>query len=207
MGGTNFNFYIAKQLPAPKPQELSHLFCGTTYMDFIVPRVLELTYTSWELESFAYDLGYFGPPFKWDDERRFLIRCELDAALFHLYFKPNDDGSWRRALKADGHPHDETPEEFEDLLSHFPTPREAIDYIMETFPIVKSNDEKAHDEYRTKRTITEIYDAIIKATQAKSAYQTPLDPPPGPPLDAQGNFAVPAEDSLTPHIHPSNSAG
>src|SRR5690606_33822645 len=27
----------------------------------------------------------------WDDERRFLIRCELDAAFFHLYGIERDD--------------------------------------------------------------------------------------------------------------------
>jgi len=47
--------------------------------------VLELCYTSWDLESFAKDFGYIGPPFQWDEDRRFLLRCELDAAFFHLY--------------------------------------------------------------------------------------------------------------------------
>ena len=30
------------------------------------------------------DLFYedIGPPFRWDEERRFLLRCELDAAFF-----------------------------------------------------------------------------------------------------------------------------
>ena len=49
----------------------------------IVPRVLELTYTAWDLEGFARDCGYDGPPFRWDEERRFMLRCELDAAFFH----------------------------------------------------------------------------------------------------------------------------
>ena len=30
-------------------------------------------------------MGYAGLPFIWDTERRFFIRCELDAAFFHLY--------------------------------------------------------------------------------------------------------------------------
>lgn len=34
---------------------------------------------------FASDCGYEGPPFRWDPERRFLLRAELDAAFFHLY--------------------------------------------------------------------------------------------------------------------------
>ena len=31
------------------------------------------------------DCRWDGPPFHWDDCRRFLLRCELDAAFFHLY--------------------------------------------------------------------------------------------------------------------------
>jgi hypothetical protein len=37
------------------------------------------------LEPFARDCGYAGPPFRWDEARRFLLRAELDAAFFHLY--------------------------------------------------------------------------------------------------------------------------
>jgi hypothetical protein len=47
--------------------------------------MLELTYTAWDLEGFAADLGYRGPPFRWDDERRALLRAELDGCFFHLY--------------------------------------------------------------------------------------------------------------------------
>lgn len=60
----------------------------------IVARVLELSYTSWDLESFARALGYEGPPFRWDPERRFLLRAELDAAFFHLYGISRDDASY-----------------------------------------------------------------------------------------------------------------
>jgi hypothetical protein len=43
------------------------------------------------MESFARDLGDDGPPFAWDEERRFAIRAELDAAYFHLYGVDRDD--------------------------------------------------------------------------------------------------------------------
>lgn len=49
------------------------------------------TYTAWVLEAFAKDCGYDGPPFRWDEERRFLLRCELDAAYFHLYGAKHED--------------------------------------------------------------------------------------------------------------------
>jgi hypothetical protein len=58
---------------------------------FIVPRVLELTYTAWDLQPFAQDVGYDGPPFIWNEDRRFLMRCELDALYFHLYGIVRDD--------------------------------------------------------------------------------------------------------------------
>lgn len=62
--------------------------------DFLLPRVLELTYTAWDLEAFAQDCGYGGPPFRWDDERRFRLRAELDAAYFHLYGIARDDADY-----------------------------------------------------------------------------------------------------------------
>ena len=61
---------------------------------WILPRVLELTYTAWDLEPFAKDCGYDGPPFRWDPERRFLLRAELDAAFFHLYGIGRDDADY-----------------------------------------------------------------------------------------------------------------
>lgn len=128
--------------------------------DFISPRVLELTYTAWDMQAFARDMGYEGAPFVWDEKRRFLMRCELDALYFHLYGIGRAD----------------------------------VDYIMETFPIVKRKDEAAHGDYRTKRVILEMYDAMAdlptmcvpapKEEQGEmdapdvSRWVTPLDPPP-----------------------------
>ena len=61
---------------------------------WILCRGLELTYTAWDLEPFARDCGYAGPPFRWDEERRFLLRAELDAAFFHLYGLNRDDTAY-----------------------------------------------------------------------------------------------------------------
>jgi hypothetical protein len=43
------------------------------------------------MKGFARDLGDTGPPFVWDEDRRFAIRAELDAAYFHLYGVDRDD--------------------------------------------------------------------------------------------------------------------
>jgi len=65
------------------------------------------------------------------------------------------------------------------LTTAFPTPRHAVAYIMDTFPIVKRKDEaKFNGDYRTKRTILEIYDALAESMQIGKAYQTRLNPAP-----------------------------
>jgi hypothetical protein len=95
MGGTNLTYGYLKQLPILLPSAYS-IPCpwepsSGSIADWIKPRVLELVYTSRSLEPFARDLGYSGAPFAWDAERRFALRCELDAAFFHLYGISRDD--------------------------------------------------------------------------------------------------------------------
>jgi len=84
-GGANMNFYIVKQLPVLPP--LAYLQkpfpTAAPYIALVMPRILELTYTATEMSSYAKDLGYDGPPFAWDDDRRLALRCELDA--IHAY--------------------------------------------------------------------------------------------------------------------------
>ncbi|HWB30630.1 MAG TPA: hypothetical protein VG736_09025 [Vicinamibacterales bacterium] len=46
------------------------------------------------------------------------------------------------------------------------------------FPIVKRKDEAAYGEYRTKRLILEIYDAMAEAAHTGIPYETRLHPPP-----------------------------
>ena len=92
IGGTDLSYFIIKQLPVLPPAEFGTELCGSqTYTEFIAPRVLELSYTAWDLQPFADDFGYEGPPFRWEPERRFLLRCELEAALFHLYHLDRDE--------------------------------------------------------------------------------------------------------------------
>jgi hypothetical protein len=94
LGGNNMLHFIVQQLPVLPPEtyyEYAPWQPNQTLRDWILPRVLELTYTAWDLEPFARDCGYSGPPFRWDEERRFLLRCELDAAYFHLYGISRED--------------------------------------------------------------------------------------------------------------------
>ncbi|MBN1843816.1 MAG: N-6 DNA methylase [Deltaproteobacteria bacterium] len=152
VGGIHLNFFIVRQLPCPRPLDLQEwrLEVGL--------RVLELTYTSTDMGTLAQNLwnsiyssdGKPRPlldPFKWDEERRFKIRCELDAMFFHIYGIERDN----------------------------------VDYIMETFPIMKRKDEQKYGEYRTKRVILECYNAMAEAMKTGRPYQTILDPPAADP--------------------------
>ena len=94
VGSTSLNYFILKQLPVLPPTTYRTAAAwddGRMLRDWILPRVLELTFTAFDLEPFARDVGYDGSPFRWDADRRFLLRCELDAAFFHLYGLSRDD--------------------------------------------------------------------------------------------------------------------
>ena len=185
VGGNHLNFFIAKQIPVIPPDVFADYApwgCKDEMLqDWFLPRILELTYTAWDLQPFARDCRHDGPPFRWDDERRFLLRCELDAACFHLYLPADDRGNWIRAQQANGCPHDESKEELAELTAHFPTPRDAVDYIMDTFPIIRRRDEKQHGEYRTKRQILKCYNAMQTAIASGDPYSTILIPPAADP--------------------------
>ena len=88
IAGTNLSFFILKQLPVLPPttyQAPTPWLDGDAPAAWIRSRVLELSYTAYDLAPFAVDLGDHGAPFHWDDDRRFTTRAELDAAFFHLY--------------------------------------------------------------------------------------------------------------------------
>lgn len=53
--------------------------------------------------------------------------------------------------------------------------RDDVDYIMDTFPIVKRKDEAQFGEYRTKRLILEIYDQLAEAERTGVPYESPID--------------------------------
>lgn len=90
LGGLHLSDFVVEQLPVPIDLErVLHAESGIHL--FILPRVLELSYTSQDTLEFAKDLGFDGAPFIWDEERRFWLRAELDAAFFHLYGIDRDD--------------------------------------------------------------------------------------------------------------------
>ncbi len=90
-GGTHLNFFIVKQLPVLPPETYEREINGERLAEWVTRRALELTYTSWNMQPLARDLGYEGPPFTWDEERRAYLRGELDGLYAHLYGLSRDD--------------------------------------------------------------------------------------------------------------------
>lgn len=156
VGYIHLQYIQMKQIPLlpptifdqPAPWQLS-----LTLADWLKPRVLELTYTAEDMRPFAEDMGYDGDPFPWNEERRAQIRAELDAAFFHLYLPANADGTWQKSGN-------ETDAEYKELVDVFPMPRDAVEYVMESFPIAKRKDIEKYGQYRVKELILHYYDLM-----------------------------------------------
>ena len=92
--GQNLNLFILEQLPVIASDNYERRFGNKTAREIVQDHVLRLTYTSHDMEPFARDLGYNGPPFKWDPEERRHLRARLDALYFHLYGISNHDAEY-----------------------------------------------------------------------------------------------------------------
>ena len=92
--GTAMNWFIVEQLPVIAPEDYDRRFGDTTARELVRDHVLRLTYTAHDMEPFARDLGYDGPPFIWDAEERRHLRARLDALYFHLYGLDRDDADY-----------------------------------------------------------------------------------------------------------------
>jgi len=133
VGGTHLNYFIFKQLPVLPPDRYTD-----ADLAYILPRVLELTYTAHDLAPWARDLGYEGPPFAFDPERRARLRAELDAYYARLY------GLTREELRYILDPADVMGE----------------DYPSETFRVLKNNEIRQFGEYRTGRLVLAAWDTL-----------------------------------------------
>jgi hypothetical protein len=133
IGGTTLNYFLAKQLPVLPPEIYTH-----DDLHFIIPRVLELTYTAHDIKPWALDLGFDGPPFTFNPDRRAVLRAELDAWYAKLY------GISR------------------EVLCYILDPASVMgaDYPSETFRVLKNSEEKEFGEYRTRRLVLAAWDAL-----------------------------------------------
>jgi hypothetical protein len=133
VGGTSLTYFYLKQFPVLSPDRYTE-----ADLAFIVPRVLELTYTAHDLQPWAADLGYDGPPFPWNPDRRAILRAELDAKYAKLYGLTRDE------------------------LRYILDPADVMgeDYPSETFRVLKNNETRQFGEYRTRRLVLEAWDAL-----------------------------------------------
>jgi hypothetical protein len=134
IGGTSLKYFTMNQLPILPPSAYDE-----AALAFIVPRVLELTYTSHSMAPFARDLGYEGPPFAWNEDRRAQLRAELDAWYALAY-----------GLR---------PDELRYVLD----PKDVMgeNYPSETFRVLQNNEMKKYGEYRTRRLVLAAYDELL----------------------------------------------
>ena len=135
IGGMHLKYHVKKQITALPPESYS-----ASDLDFIVPRVLELTYTSQDMEPWALDIcpGYSGGPFAFDPDRRALIRADLDAHYAKLYGLTRDE------------------------LRYVLDPADVMgaDYPSETFRVLKNKELADYGEYRTQRLVLEAWDRL-----------------------------------------------
>jgi hypothetical protein len=139
LGGTNLTFEYLFQLPV-----LPASFYTSAEQAFIVARVLELNYTSHAMAPFARDLGYDGPPFAWDEDRRAHVRAELDAWYARAYGLTRD--------------------ELRYILD--PADVKGADYPSETFRVLKKNEIARFNEYRTARLVLQAWDRMERGKLA-----------------------------------------
>lgn len=159
VGGIHLTFSVMNQLPILSPG-IARNHCAWADIpigEWIASRVLELTYTAWDLASFAEDMRYRGAPFVYDPARRELLRAELDAAMFTLYGVSRDD------------------------VAHIMETFASYDSKGNLYLGVKGKDLRKHGEFRTKRIILEVYDEMAEAARTGKPYQTRLSPPPADP--------------------------
>ncbi|MFG6490522.1 Eco57I restriction-modification methylase domain-containing protein [Roseateles sp. BYS78W] len=141
LGGTSFKYFTMKQIAVLPPDRYS-----PSELAFIVPRILELTYTAHDMRSWAEDLSEYdrrpladrARTFAWDLDRRALLRAELDAYIARLYGLTRDE------------------------LRYVLDPKDVMgdDYPSETFRVLKEGEQRTYGEYRTRRLVLEAWDRL-----------------------------------------------
>lgn len=133
VSGTHIRKHTFNQLPFLPPEAYKE-----ADYEFIVTRVCALSCACKELESFAKSTCYFSP-FENDEQKRSVIKAELDAYYAHLY------GLGRTDLKY--------------ILD--PSSVMGDGYPSEPFRVLKNNDLREFGEYRTQRLVLEAWDRLF----------------------------------------------
>ncbi|MFS8890674.1 hypothetical protein NW838_06030, partial [Synechococcus sp. R55.2] len=108
------------------------------------------------------------PPFRWDEDRRAVLRAELDAYYAQLY------GLTRKQLRYILDPADLTERELEDILdpreevadpldsAGYATRAAASTFPGETFRVLKEKELSQFGEYRTRRLVLEAWEKLAQ---------------------------------------------
>jgi hypothetical protein len=132
-GGLHLTVETMKQLPILPPSAYT-----PDDLSFIISRAVELIYTSHSMAPLAQELACSGPPFTWGEDRRALLRAELDAFYARAYGLTRD--------------------ELRYILD--PADVRGPDYPSETFRVLKTNEISRYGEYRTARLVLDAWDRI-----------------------------------------------
>lgn len=140
------------------------------------------------------------PPFRWDEDRRAVLRAELDAYYARLY------GLTRKQLRYILDPADLTPRELDDILDPYEEVADPLDpagyaarcaqsdFPGETFRVLKEKEIRQYGEYRTRRLVLEAWQRLAglelppaagpnpaaAGRQPPAAAEPPAAPPPAP---------------------------
>jgi hypothetical protein len=174
MGGAHLNAFILKQLPIIPLDRYT-----PANLAFIVPRVLELTYTAWDIKTFADDVWRDA-----DNEMRALLcqQWEDNKAVTggHEWKPPEwadivDDGIHLAPFKWEDERRAGLRAGLDALYAKlYGLSRDELRYILdpidiygpefpgETFRVLKEKEIRQYGEYRTKRLILEAWDRFIK---------------------------------------------
>jgi hypothetical protein len=157
----HLSYFVLKQIPILPP----HKYCSQD-LEYVIPRVFELVYTSDDLACFAEDVYANSdenireniraryvesgiedvsdtklPAFVWDAGKRAAVRAQIDAYYAHLYGLTRSE------------------------LQYVLDPKELFgpDFPSETFRVLKEREIKLLGEYRTRRLVLEAYDELAKS--------------------------------------------
>ena len=151
VGGMHMTYNYLRQFPILPPTSFTN-----ENRSFIISRVFELLYSAKDLKPFAEDLwnesseelrqsyrkAGFDPktmaPFTWNEDRRAILRAELDAYYARLYGLTRDE------------------------LRYILDPQDVYgpDFPGETFRVLKDNETAKFGEYRTRRLVLEAWDRL-----------------------------------------------
>lgn len=165
---------------------------GGTAMNFFYVEQLPVAPPEIFAEACAWDVGLRLD--QWFEDR-----------LVELFHTSVETASFAREIGRRGAPFVWNPERRAQLRAELDAavfqlygfPRDDVDYILGTFPIVNRKDVDAFGEERTRRLVLEAFDGLAHAIDTGMPYVSPLVPPPGDGLRWGGAAFVSALSQLT----------